>query len=643
MDVQGPGQISATNNPTRPLYSYEKLGSKDDLRLVTILPAAFDDDIVVDISHTPLLPPQQHCTPRMTLQELAETLPPNWEVLETLDNRFIFNYEDPGGSSEDEKTSWVHPTATFDRSLYEKPDRDQVLYEPRYEALSYTWGPMQVEETAYVKISGASAAASASPGTSFARLLIGKSLASAIRHLRFQDKERVLWIDAISINQSDINERDEQVARMTEIYSLAHRVVVWLGPGTENSRHALDTLEHLGMQSVHTLDKWVISPPEATELHWGNSRTDLPYSQETWSAIHQLLSRDWFERLWIMQEIQLAEDAILYCGRDHVHWTHFRSALLCLWNKQEIPAFFPRERLALVERLASPIHLSAPISNTFTCADGRRCKDPRDLIYGFVGLLPPSFRARIRPQYGLPVGRVYMETVLAHIQHVQRLELLRSCYLDRRVVVNTPTWVPDFSSPKVVARQAAWQFAAGFSRCWAEFCAPDVLKVAGVRCATVGSLSPPIPSDKVNVESAIPARLRAIRDLEPEDLLTAPPYVTGEPFKVAYAKTLIGNYLHERFPLQTLPDLETWVAQESANAMFGEFARSTDAGSALLAWHEEHAQSLLQGRPYMATEEGYIALGPPGAEKGKINQTPPPAPKKSFLSFPPFFFLSRYF
>jgi hypothetical protein len=38
-----------------------------------------------------------------------------------------------------------------------------------------------------------------------------------------------LWIDAISINQETLEERNHQVGIMGEIYSRAECVIIWLG------------------------------------------------------------------------------------------------------------------------------------------------------------------------------------------------------------------------------------------------------------------------------------------------------------------------------------------------------------------------------------------------------------------------------
>jgi hypothetical protein len=57
-----------------------------------------------------------------------------------------------------------------------------------------------------------------------------RNLDSALRHLRYQAKERVMWIDALCIDQFSTHEKNRQVAAMGHIFSAADRVIIWLGP-----------------------------------------------------------------------------------------------------------------------------------------------------------------------------------------------------------------------------------------------------------------------------------------------------------------------------------------------------------------------------------------------------------------------------
>jgi hypothetical protein len=85
-----------------------------------------------------------------------------------------------------------------------------------FEALSYTWG--NPSETSPVVLHGQ-------------RHDVTKNLASALRHLRYHDRQRILWVDALCIDQDNIEERNQQVTQMRDIYREggAKRVVVWLG------------------------------------------------------------------------------------------------------------------------------------------------------------------------------------------------------------------------------------------------------------------------------------------------------------------------------------------------------------------------------------------------------------------------------
>ena len=100
---------------------------------------------------------------------------------------------------------------------------------PRYEALSYTWGSPLVSSYVHVerfsKITSFIAKNLAGrPWLS--KLPVAFSLEEALHYLRYQDKPRVLWIDALCINQQDLGEKSAQVQRMADIYSKAARVTI---------------------------------------------------------------------------------------------------------------------------------------------------------------------------------------------------------------------------------------------------------------------------------------------------------------------------------------------------------------------------------------------------------------------------------
>jgi hypothetical protein len=111
--------------------------------------------------------------------------------------------------------------------------------ELRYEALCYVWGnpnvtrPITLNEHTFE---------------------VTTNLEAAIRHLRFQDRGRVFWIDAIFVNQTDNNERSSQVLLMRDIYTHCERCIAWLGEEDDNTKDAISFLKFFA-QDKH-LHEW---------------------------------------------------------------------------------------------------------------------------------------------------------------------------------------------------------------------------------------------------------------------------------------------------------------------------------------------------------------------------------------------------
>jgi hypothetical protein len=199
----------------------------------------------------------------------------------------------------------------------------------------------------------------------------------------------------------------------------------------------------------------------------------LPYNHETWLAIHNLLLRPWFKRVWVVQEIQLTNrNAVLKCGYDEISWMHFRYAVALVWQKDSIPPIVSRRRIALVGRIASANDSRNPVSSILRRTEGRYCSNPRDMIYGLLGLFPLAFSMKIRPQYALSTGDVYKDFFLAYTEHTKSLELLRSSRLGEGRT-DAPSWVPDFSSRN--ANYIERQFYTGYSCSVVKFHAPNTV------------------------------------------------------------------------------------------------------------------------------------------------------------------------
>jgi hypothetical protein len=131
-----------------------------------------------------------------------------------------------------------------------------------YEALSYTWGGKEKPYSITIKKQN---------------LSITANLYVALLRLRDRSLERIIWIDAICINQDDKEEQGQQVQLMAMIYSKAHRVLVWLGETADDVEGALEDIQYAANE-------------ESFE------RSNKKINQK---AIFNLLQRPWFQRIWV--------------------------------------------------------------------------------------------------------------------------------------------------------------------------------------------------------------------------------------------------------------------------------------------------------------------------------------------------------
>ncbi|EFQ34272.1 heterokaryon incompatibility protein [Colletotrichum graminicola] len=167
---------------------------------------------------------------------------------------------------------------------------------PQYEALSYAWGDSKQTEIINVV-----AFASRGNTSSMTPLSVTRSCAAALRRLRLPTKQRMLWIDAICIDQSAVPERNHQSGLMPRTYSKASSVVVYLGESSE-AENSDDAMDWLG---------------ESQEYLLASAFQTVP------GSIPSLLRWPWFERTWVLQEIQRASRATVVFGTREVSWEAF--------------------------------------------------------------------------------------------------------------------------------------------------------------------------------------------------------------------------------------------------------------------------------------------------------------------------------
>ena len=290
---------------------------------------------------------------------------------------------------------------------------------------------------------------------------VTKNLHSALRQLRYEDRERRLWTDQICINQKDKDEKAIQLGMMTRIYEESQMVLIWLGVADDTSDRAMEYLPKL-----------VDSLQNSLEPSKSGSKPDDDIS------VHRLLRRPWFERVWTLQEAAKARECIVLCGSRIIHFevleqlhrgcqlvenTHWRQALeriavACpfkpLNDERSITAHILA--IAKLKELAGTAALntsSVSSARSFLLLFNRirSCKatDPRDRIYCIYGILPKDIREAIgEPSYDLTVEDLYQKLAVTQVVDLGNLVYLGGAGIHRRNL-SVPSWIPDYTHPEV--------------------------------------------------------------------------------------------------------------------------------------------------------------------------------------------------
>lgn len=425
---------------------------------------------------------------------------------------------------------------------------------PPYEALSYAWGGTDCTEQIYLN------------DTPFN---VTKNLFAALSQLRRRAGSRHLWIDAICIDQSSVSEKNHQVALMGMIYSGAEQVLVWLGEQSENSKQAIGFIErwHDGICTLRSesLDE---EDPLTEDLISALASIERPFDEADINAVSDLLSREYWSRIWIVHEIILGRSRLLLCGNQELlfdklstvltFWSYivsFDSASWCAYDgavsilvanlRCHPPIIFTNEiirrtRAARQEGRAYKPDITYLLYNfRFSLAT-----DTRDKIFGILGLLDPE-KMPIQVDYSLTLTEV-CRIVTAHLISQQKnLGVVGWGGVGMKepnltpVDPNWPSWVPDFTAIERMNLTHSMMFQASKDRpAICDFPSPTLLRVTAVRCDEIAHVSPRLGSELVRDGdlSWIWSWIKLA-----ENHYEEAPHPTGLPWRQAFFRTIVAD------------------------------------------------------------------------------------------------------
>ncbi|KAH7368109.1 heterokaryon incompatibility protein-domain-containing protein [Plectosphaerella cucumerina] len=362
-----------------------------------------------------------------------------------------------------------------------------------YVALSYVWGDVKANPV-NILVNGQ-------------QFQIGRNLHDAL--VALQDKEQVcqswIWVDSLCIHQSNDTEKTTQVALMGDIFRQAFMVCSWLGASSQDVDTAMDFISTLGrpaveagaleptaMELLRNFDKYVDdrtnqsqTAGEAQVMDDAQMRLcsafwdlvsnfqldDLQKQESITRGLQALLLKDYWHRVWIIQEAALNDNTMLFCGNKVLSIDAFEAVLesrRLIWtvstktslrrkamrgifdgtpaNSGDITALAVRTD----RRHGFPIRLPALIVR-FDVGPGRphySATDPRDIVSGLLGIVTDKEQLGLQPDYTQTASQILTTLTRALFEK----DDTRCFCLDNVVprspgdpnLLGLPSWVPDW-------------------------------------------------------------------------------------------------------------------------------------------------------------------------------------------------------
>jgi hypothetical protein len=353
---------------------------------------------------------------------------------ETADIRIL--YLEPGLWNSEIQCNLIHV------SLNDKPE---------YEALSYTWG--NTEEGRWISLGGF-------------RRKVTANLEIALRYLRSETQRRALWVDAICINQADLQEKADQIPKMRRIYASAAAVLAWTGESSHDSDAAIALMRELSEFSPN-FDSADVARGITSE---GLQHMGFDPATKNWLALWNFWERSYWTRIWVVQELAGCDmfrregqtRCFIGCGRTWIpkviydeSWTlllailksgasysgsikEIKEPLLTALQRGTPPAL-TMGTVLLQFNPTAPHMDSLNISHLIRATKRFQATDSRDRIYALLGLSREIDRA-FEIDYTKSSKAVWKDFIRFAIKTDQNLRCLEGNRESCDCI--TPSWIP---------------------------------------------------------------------------------------------------------------------------------------------------------------------------------------------------------
>ena len=496
---------------------------------------------------------------------------------------------------------------------------------PDFQALSYVWGKFETSEM--INCNG--------------KLLAVTSHLLQGLHSLYQQfgADQSFWIDAICINQKDTDEKAVQVPIMGKIYSTANSTIIWIGPSADDSDLAMSSISEMNkiFKPIHNLE--VVNRHNATA--YGLPAVEDP----VWPALVRIMYREWFARMWVIQEAVLAKSLVVVCGE---HLIAFEEVVQ-LANNCRLTRLIDD---ILFHHMISPgdsdqgfavlpylDHFRQQVSRgeevylvaLLNAACNKLVTEPVDKIYGVLALMSKDMQSKITIDYSEVARKEYWRLYIAVgkllLQEYGPVILDMTLTSTRRSEM--PSWCPDFGS-KPITNSLVRTFAAGLAepdydislipQPIVEIPGSDSLGFRGLEMDIIDVVLPLVSRAIDNKEANAYAASLLVECETQCANLSKVVYQSPEDIPIQHKITLVSCLLVDRniYPVvQISEDYEIATRWYRSLCETDRTLPPLEGPAYIAAQRYTSAMSIAwQGRSYFSTKGGRVGLGPSSSQPG---------------------------
>jgi hypothetical protein len=271
---------------------------------------------------------------------------------------------------------------------------------------------------------------------------------------------RTFWIDALCMNQADVEERSSQVSIMDQVYTNSERCLIWLGDANETTQPILQALTSISNEYYPQLREATdgFSEEAPNDFKYTTDYFEILFNDCTARDIATFFERAWFSRVWVQQEAILAPKAVCRCGRLEILWRDVYRAsrwLVVEWPNIEeesgLDKVFSALDMAWIFAESSLLKLrGVALSTVLNGTRYLEATDVRDKFYGVLGLaeqpkVTQEFMDWFHVDYGKSISSVFTDASLSSFTRqgmLTALEFVDQVRFETRVSdCLFPSWV----------------------------------------------------------------------------------------------------------------------------------------------------------------------------------------------------------